>query len=59
MTKEEHIEKHKLLHKYLDELLGDFILCNRDKHIESPIYDLLKWAYEQTLNPTELDQDAE
>lgn len=60
MTKEEHLKRHKLLHEQFDELLGDFMTHNEDQDSYSPIYELLKWSYKQTLNPTEIpDMDED
>lgn len=53
MTKEEHIERHRILHDALDELLADYI-----KHAPSipwpsevPIIELCKWSAKQAKNP--------
>ena len=54
MTKEEHIERHKELHKALDELMADFI-TNTEKMPSTSVMEFAKWAYEQTINPTEVE----
>jgi len=49
----EHQHRHQLLHKYLDELVADFIDHNRGKTLNgSSIMDLMAWSAEQTKNPT-------
>jgi hypothetical protein len=55
MSPEEHKQKHIELHRALDELFADYILHNPNNisYIRLPIGDLLQWAYEQTLNPTD------
>ncbi len=54
MTKEKHIERHKLLHTHLDELFADYIMHHSDeyKFAEMPIMKLLTWSNEQCSNPT-------
>jgi len=51
MTLEEHKERHNLLHKMFDELLGDFI-SNTSGGPSSTIMELAKWSHEQTKNPS-------
>lgn len=49
----EHKKKHILLHKCLSELIADFIECT-NQFIENYTIDhLVKWSYDQTINPTE------
>ena len=52
---EEHKERHKLLHKMFDELFADYILHHPERRgfLNIPIKDLLEWAHQQTINPTE------
>lgn len=57
MTKEEHIERHKLLHKGFDELIADYISCTHSLILNKPVGELMKWSYEQTINPTEEERD--
>lgn len=55
MTREEHIERHKQLHRALDELLGDWITnsgLERPYPSECTIMQLMEWSYQQTLDPT-------
>jgi hypothetical protein len=56
MTKEEHKKRHIELHEALDELFADFIQhhLGESSFTNKPISELLTWAYEQTINPTEL-----
>ena len=56
LTKAEHIEIHKELHKSLDLLIADFISCTEagasgQGYTGQPIKVLLDWAYRQTLDP--------
>lgn len=57
MTHEEHKERHKLLHKMIDELVADWIdhnyITGEKSLSKTPIIELVKWSYEQTINPTE------
>lgn len=54
MTVQEHIERHKLLHKNLDELIADFITHTTKLPSTTTVMELMKWSYEQTTNPTEI-----
>lgn len=53
MTKEQHKKRHELLHRHLDELLGDFILQTGHYPSSVSLMTLLKWSYQQTKNPTQ------
>lgn len=55
MTREEHIERHKLLHRMLDELFADFIQNHPVEHgfLNRSIYELLEWSFKQTKEPDE------
>lgn len=53
MTKEEHIERHKELHKYLDELCADFFVHTSKLFSKTPISELMSWSYKQTTDPEE------
>lgn len=53
MTKEEHIKKHKELHKSFDELLADWISHTEGLPSKNTIMDLMKWSHGQTIEPTE------
>lgn len=52
MTKEEHIECHKVLHKHFDRLLADFIDKTSKNLSQTSVLDLVDWSYKQTINPT-------
>ena len=56
MDRDEHIARHKELHRYLDELLADYISnCETFKSLKDvSIHDLIHWSHEQTINPTDL-----
>ena len=62
ITPENHRARHELLHHYLDELLADYFsdqLVFGSEHMKSlnnRIEELMTWAYEQTIKPTERDQ---
>lgn len=51
MEKKEHIERHKELHKYLDELSADFISHTKKLVSETTIMELMEWSYQQTIKP--------
>ena len=53
LTKEEHKQRHIELHKYLDELLADFIKHTGKLLDETNLTTFLDWSYQQTQNPTE------
>jgi len=52
MTKETHIEKHKELHRSLDELMGDFFGCTKKFASQTTLMEFLEWSFAQTENPT-------
>jgi hypothetical protein len=53
MTKDEHRERHQLLHKMFDELAADYLLHHDSAHLtNTTLVQLLEWAYAQTLEPT-------
>lgn len=59
MTRDEHRQRHVELHRSLDELFADFIRhAPRDQHqfLDMPLSTLLSWSYQQTLEPTELEE---
>lgn len=61
LNKEEHIKRHQELHKYLDELVADFLTHNSDimgrKFLTgTSIMELIHWSYLQTKNPTKICQ---
>ncbi len=52
MKTEEHIERHKMLHGHLDELVADFIKETKKLPSKSTIFELMEWSHQQTINPT-------
>lgn len=55
MTREQHIERHKQLHRSLDELVADYLEHHSEAMPSTTILmDLMKWSHEQTKNPTDL-----
>ncbi len=55
MTKKEHIERHKLLHESLDELIADMINHTNSLPSKTTVKELMDWSHEQTKNPTEIN----
>jgi len=53
MTKEEHIQRHEKLHKYLDELVADWIDHTKSLPSKNTVFELLQWSNKQTSLPTE------
>ena len=53
MTNEEHREIHKLLHQQFDDRLADYLTQNRKASVQDPIYKLMRWSHEQTIEPSE------
>ena len=53
MTREEHIQRHKELHKSLDELAADWIRHTKAYPSSATVMQLMSWSYEQTIKPTE------
>ena len=51
ITEEEHIERHKVLHKHFDELLADFIDKARGTLSQTKLIEFLEWSYQQTIKP--------
>ena len=54
MTTKEHQDRHKMLHRSLDELFADYIQNHPEERefTKMPLDNLLTWSHEQTLNPT-------
>lgn len=55
MTTEEHRARHRLLHRHLDELVADWIGHTKELPSKATVYDLMRWAYDQTIHPTEIE----
>lgn len=53
MSREEHIERHQLLHRMFDELVADWIWHTHRLPSKATVYELMKWAHQQTIDPTE------
>lgn len=53
MTHDEHRERHVLLHRMFDELLGDFISHTDKLPSQTNLLELAAWSHQQTLDPTE------
>lgn len=52
MTQDEHRKRHQLLHQMLDELIADFLTCNRGKGLSTTLRELMEWSQGQTVSPT-------
>lgn len=62
LTRQEHIERHKNLHRSLDELLADWITnsgLERPYPTEHTISELIEWSCQQTINPVPDRYDSE
>lgn len=59
MTPEEHRQRHVELHRKLDELVADFISCTGKLPSQTNLMEFMKWAYQQTIQPTELPKESE
>ncbi len=56
MKQAEHRRIHEELHRSLDLLLADFLAHNPDRlPSNTRVLELMKWSYEQTIEPTELE----
>ncbi len=51
VTKDEHIKRHKELHKALDELVADFINLTEKLPTQTTLMELMEWSYKQTIEP--------
>jgi hypothetical protein len=52
LTTEEHRERHRLLHKVLDEVVADFLRHNANAHMtNTTIMQLMEWSHQQTITP--------
>ena len=53
MSEEVHAQRHKELHKAIDELAADFIAHNPGKYLSSTsVMQLIQWSHAQTIKPT-------
>ncbi len=53
MTKAEHIQIHKDLHKHFDRLLADWISETGNMLSDHSIMELVEWSHQQTINPSD------
>ena len=53
MTEAQHYEKHRDLHKALDELVGDWIQSTGNRPSEYTILALMQWSAIQVQNEVE------
>ena len=51
MTEKEHIDRHIELHKYLDELIADWITHTENRPSKSTVLELMQWSHTQTVQP--------
>ena len=54
MNERQHLERHQLLHKHLDELFADYIRHQEGSHgefVKRPIMELMQWSNAQAGNP--------
>ncbi len=59
MTRDEHRERHKVLHEHFDELIADYLGQNPGKlPTSTTMMELIQWSFRQTKMPTELDPRA-
>jgi hypothetical protein len=54
MTEDEHRERHKLLHRMLDELLADFLGQTDRLLSNTSLQELMVWSHQQTIEPGDL-----
>lgn len=59
MTREEHKKRHRQLHRYLDELVGDFIQHTEGLPSKTTVLELMEWSHVQTEDPTSNEPHAE
>ena len=50
--KNKHRKRHILLHKYLDELVADFITATKKFPSKTNLLKFMEWSYQQTKEPT-------
>lgn len=53
MTHEEHKQRHAELNQALDELVADFITQTGKIPSQTTVMELMTWAHDQMLNPTD------
>jgi len=53
MNEKEHKGRHEELHKYLDELVADFIQNTGAILSKTTVIELMDWSFAQTKKPTQ------
>lgn len=53
MNKEDHIQRHKMLHEHLDELIADYVTSSNKLLGDTTVLELMDWSYKQTVDPFE------
>lgn len=53
ITREEHKERHVMLHGYLDELVADWCSRTRSYPSTDTVLSLMRWSHAQTMSPTD------
>jgi len=51
ISKEQHKKRHVMLHKHMDELLGDYIHHTGKWISNSTIWNVIDWSFKQTATP--------
>jgi archaellum component FlaC len=46
-----HKERHKMLHRYLDELVADFIIHTKKTLNETNLLEFMEWSSKQIKEP--------
>ena len=56
LTHEEHIARHRMLHRHFDELLADYMNHHPGQltFLDMPVERLMRWSFQQTRIPDEL-----
>ena len=59
LTFEEHRARHVQLHKYLDELVADFLTHNPSRlPSKTTLMEFMQWTYQQTINPDTPEEET-
>ena len=58
LSREDHIKRHKELHKSLDELVADFIDHTKQMPSQITLMEFMNWSCDQTISPTERENDG-
>ena len=57
MDSEDHRARHEMLHRYLDELIADFISHTGSMPSKTTLMQFMVWSYGQTESPTTTEND--